>query len=145
VTVERIDVAQVLVEREGKVLVVHTVGPAHTNIDRWGLPGGGCEPGETLVQAAAREAREETGLEVEVGELLAVGEVLSDTHDLLFVFRAQSAGEPQVQEGELVVDHQWVSPEEADALMPWYPGGVRALLDGRVGYYEQPRQTATSN
>jgi hypothetical protein len=38
-----------------------------------------------------------------------------------------------------------VSPEEADALMPWYPGGVRALLDGRVGYYEQPRQTATSN
>jgi 8-oxo-dGTP diphosphatase len=67
VTVERIDVAQVLIEREGKVLVVHTVGPAHSNIDRWGVPGGGREPGETLVQAALREAREETGLEVDVG------------------------------------------------------------------------------
>src|SRR6188768_2303820 len=31
VTVERIDVAQVLVERDGRVLVVHTVGHAHTN------------------------------------------------------------------------------------------------------------------
>ena len=30
---------------------------------------------------------------------------------------------------------RWVSPNEADALMPWYPGGVRALLEGRVGYY----------
>jgi 8-oxo-dGTP diphosphatase len=139
VTVERIDVAQVLIEREGKLLAVHTVGPAQSNIDRWGLPGGGREPGETLAQAAAREAREETGLEVDVGVLLAVGEVLSDTHDLLFVFRGHSAGEPRVQEGEVVVEHRWLSPEEADVLMPWCPG-VRALLDGRVGYYEHPSE-----
>jgi 8-oxo-dGTP diphosphatase len=141
VTLERIDVAQVLVEREGRVLVVHTVGPAHTNIDRWGLPGGRCEPGETLVEAAVREAREETGLEVDVGELLAVGEVVSDTHDLLFVFRAHAVGEPQVQEGEVVVECRWLSPSEADVLMPWYPGGVQALLDGRTSYYyEHPKE-----
>jgi hypothetical protein len=47
---------------------------------------------------------------------------------------------PQVKEGELVVEHRWLSPEEADALMPWYPGGVQALLDGRIGYYEHPRE-----
>jgi len=145
VTVERIDVAQVLVEREGRVLVVHTVGHAHTNIDRWGLPGGRREPGETLVEAAVREAREETGLEVDVGELLAVGEVVSDTHDLLFVFRAHAAGEPQVQEGEVVVECRWLSPEEADVLMPWYPGGVQALIDGRAGYYyEHPEEPPVS-
>ena len=140
VTVERIDVAQVLIEREGKVLVVHTVGPAHSNIDRWGLPGGGREPGETLVQAAVREAREETGLEVDVGGLLAVGEVLSDTHDLFFVFRGRATGAARVQEDELVVEHRWLSPEEADVLMPWYPGGVQALLDGRIGYYGHPSE-----
>jgi 8-oxo-dGTP diphosphatase len=140
VRVERIDVAQVLVEREGKVLVVHTVGLANSKIDRWGLPGGAREAGETLVQAAAREAREETGLDVDVGELLAVGEVLSDTHDVLFVFRAHARGEPRVQQGEVVVEHRWLSPREADAFMPWYPGGVQALLDGRISYYEHPEE-----
>ena len=36
----------------------------------WTLPGGVLEPGETLVQGVAREVKEETGLEVEVIELI---------------------------------------------------------------------------
>lgn len=38
------------------------------------FPGGGQEPGETLVEAVRREFREEVGLDVEVGELLFVRE-----------------------------------------------------------------------
>ena len=105
------------------------------NIDRWGLPGGGREPGETLVEAAAREAREETGLDIEVGELLALGEWIHGTHDLFAVFRARADGDPHPQAGEVVVECRWISLDEADALMPWYPGGVRALLEGCAGYY----------
>ena len=40
------------------------------------FPGGGVEAGETLEQAAVREAREETGLDVTVGPLVA--EVVHD-------------------------------------------------------------------
>jgi 8-oxo-dGTP diphosphatase len=138
---QRIDVAQALVERDGKVLIVHTVNLGGGIVDRWGLPGGAREPGETLAEAAARETREETGLEVEVGELLALGEWLHRTHDLFAVFRAHAVGDPRPQVGEVVVECRWVLPAEADVLMPWYPGGVRALVAGRVGYYVDRNST----
>ncbi|NER01513.1 MAG: NUDIX domain-containing protein [Okeania sp. SIO3C4] len=38
----------------------------------WGLPGGRIEPGETIVKSAIREAKEETGLNVEITRLLGV-------------------------------------------------------------------------
>lgn len=39
---------------------------------KWGMPGGGIEPGEHPAHAAIREAYEETGLRVEVSQLVGV-------------------------------------------------------------------------
>jgi 8-oxo-dGTP pyrophosphatase MutT (NUDIX family) len=46
---------------QGRVLLVH-----HNRFGKWVPPGGHIEPGETFAQTAAREFREETGLDVEI-------------------------------------------------------------------------------
>lgn len=55
------------VEHDGRLLLVRQDG-------RWFLPGGMWEPGETHAAGAAREVREETGVEVEITDLLALSE-----------------------------------------------------------------------
>lgn len=40
--------------------------------NKWGFPGGAIELGETPEMAAIREAKEETGLDVEVGKIIGV-------------------------------------------------------------------------
>ena len=50
-----------------RVLLAH-----RRDIDWWNLPGGGMEVGETVDEALLREVTEETGLEVEIEQLVGV-------------------------------------------------------------------------
>jgi ADP-ribose pyrophosphatase YjhB (NUDIX family) len=61
-------------EFEGKIIICkRAIQPRH---GFWTLPAGFMENGETLHQAAAREAREEALIDVEIGSLLSVVDVL---------------------------------------------------------------------
>jgi len=64
-----VGVGAIIVDRDRVVLVKRGQAPLQ---GEWSIPGGVLEVGETLRQAAVREVLEETGLRVEVDELLGV-------------------------------------------------------------------------
>lgn len=69
----RVRVAVLIAQPDGVLLVRHQKGER----SYWLLPGGGAEFGETLTGTARRELLEETGLDVEVGDLALLWETLA--------------------------------------------------------------------
>jgi 8-oxo-dGTP pyrophosphatase MutT (NUDIX family) len=84
---------------ETAFLLTRRAAKLRTHAGQWALPGGRCDAGETIPQAAARELREELGLALRPGDVLGV---LDD-----YVSRSGYAIAPIVA---------WL--EDADALAP---------------------------
>ncbi len=83
----------VMIERGRILLIRQNVGERR----RWSLPGGKLEMGESLCDCLIREMREETGLDVEPGRLLYVGERIIDSlHVVHLTFEVIRKVESQV-------------------------------------------------
>ncbi len=88
--VPRVGVGAVIV-REGALLMVERGRPPRAG--EWAIPGGKVRWGEQLEDAVAREVLEETGLIVEVGDLLWSGQTVGpDWHFVLLDFEASVVG-----------------------------------------------------
>jgi 8-oxo-dGTP diphosphatase len=126
----------------GRILLVQP-----TYKDHWDIPGGYVETGETPAQAAAREVREELGIETPVGPLLiADWAPHPDEGDkLLLIFdggtlTADQLGGIRLQADELA-SYALRDPVEAiSSLIPRLSRRVAAAIDahkaGRTTYLE---------
>ncbi len=110
----------VAIWRDGKALLVRRARQPMAAI--WSFPGGVVEAGETLAEAAAREVREETGLEVEIVGAIDRAEVIRhdaegrvERHYVIIVFSGRSAaGEPVAADDADAA--RWFDPTEIDGF-----------------------------
>ena len=88
-----VDVITRLTDHNNQILLIERKNPPHG----WALPGGFVDVGERLEQAAVREAKEETGLDVQLVTLLGI---YSDPqrdprgHTVTPVYIADAPGDP---------------------------------------------------
>lgn len=112
-----------VVVRDGAVLLAHlSQAPGRDLPDAWTLPGGGIEFGEHPREAAVREVAEETGLRVEIGEMLGIDSLVHDSgdgkaHALRVVFLGEVVGGTLRPEADGSTDEAaWVPLEELGSL-----------------------------
>lgn len=131
--------AVALTDGHGRIFLVRKRGTT-----RWMQPGGKPEPGETPVEAAAREVEEELGLSLAPERLDARGQWTGSAANeagatlLAHLFSARWDGllDPEPVAGAELAEGRWMRPEEAlrrDDLAPLLREAVLpALLAGRA-------------
>ena len=111
-------VGALIVNKEGRILLTKS----HKWFDKYTLPGGHIEVGETMRQAVIREVKEEVGLDVEVAEMLLMqeaifaGEFWKRKHFIFFDFLCKSRDQQVKLDGRELQEYVWEYPGEAFRL-----------------------------
>jgi 8-oxo-dGTP diphosphatase len=113
----------VVIWRDNKVLLIKR-GHAPRK-GEWGLPGGVQHVGETIMHAAVREAREETGLDITPLSIVTALDAMTidskgkiEYHYTIIEVVAESA-EGKAEAHDDATDVRWARLEEIDSLCAW--------------------------
>jgi 8-oxo-dGTP diphosphatase len=117
---------------ERLVLVRRAIEPGY---GLWVFPGGYVDRGEQIQDAALREAREESGLDIRIDGLVNIYSY-GGTAPIIIVYAATMIG------GELCTDDeclevQWFSADE----IPWDALAFRSTTDALRDYYRNLKQS----
>ncbi len=104
-----------VIEQAARLLLVQEADPDIYGL--WNQPAGHMEPGETFEQCALREAREETGYDVELVGLQGMYyDIVAGDEDINVCFRARPIGEPRYPLEPDVLGARWFSRDELIAF-----------------------------
>lgn len=100
--------------KDGKVLLVQQKKDGPQSL-LWGLPGGHANDGESPADAAVREVKEETSLNIKLTNLVSVQilEVYDGSEYLLVTYKAKAQNLPDIEiDKSEVNDYGWFSLED---------------------------------
>jgi len=117
--IQRIATKALIVNNRGHILILREANTytEGTNIGRYHLPGGRLEPGEAFLDGLAREVGEETGLTIDIGKPLYVGEwrpvINGVPHQIVAIFFVCKALSNVVALSPEHDDFKWVTPAQS--------------------------------
>ena len=134
----RIGVFALIFDDQGRILLGH-----RRDADWWNLPGGGMELGETVDEALCREVREETGLEVEVEQLVGVYSK-PQKQEVVLTFRCQvTAG--SLQPTEEISESRYFPPDSLpENTLPKHRQRIEDALLNQCAAIIRAQRTSTA-
>ena len=111
-----------VVAKDGKLLVIQEGKDNYGQLGTWNFPAGHVEPGEGLVEAAVREAKEESGYTVAIDGVLSVLLKNNDSGmSLIVFFLGRIADDSPVAREEGIQQVDFVSLEDLEKLDLRFP------------------------
>ena len=121
----RVCVVPVIVDRGERLLLVKMAPDRGVFPGQWALPGGGVEPGERILDALAREVREELGIGLASADPLLFKDVVVDKtrpdgtrvplHLVFLVYRCSPASR-EITINEEFSEYRWFARDELAAI-----------------------------
>lgn len=109
----KIGAATLIENKKGEILIVRSPKTS----EEWTMPGGHVEYGETIAEAAIREAKEETGLNVAYKKIIRFCEVINKNdgflHMISFHTHCISKDTKIELDNRELLEYKWVKPEVA--------------------------------
>lgn len=113
--------AGVVLKKDGKYLLVQENFPSVRGL--WNCPAGKVDQGFTIEATAVKEAKEESGYDIELMKKLDIWQDQAE-HTVKHIFTAKIVGGEKMKPNEEIMDVQWFTIDEIRAMKdklrsPW--------------------------
>lgn len=123
-----VEVVACYLEQDDKLLLLQSSNDKSEKA-RWGVPAGKLEKGETPLEGAIRELKEETGIEVQENQIYYLGALYIRKPDVDYVYHLFQVQVEKLPKIQLSAEHQnyaWASFEDLENW-PLMAGAKQAL------------------
>lgn len=103
----------VVIKKDGKILMVQEAKQKVYKL--WNFPMGHLEEGETIFEGAKREAKEETGYDVELTSIISI-QNYTNKENIKFTFNANIISGNISYDKNEVLDIKWIPIEELENM-----------------------------
>ncbi len=108
-------VAQVYVKKDNKILMVQENKEGIKG--KWNMPAGKLEDNESIIDAAIRETKEETNIDINIKGLIAIQETISELGQLvIFYFLGEYISGRIKYDKKEIADVKWMAEKEILSL-----------------------------